>query len=448
MMSRKAAAATLVLSLCATICGSGAAWAAPGYAVALGSGTWFDFGTAYADDGSRSYVSGWRYDYSGANDGFLTCLSTTGSHLWTLAFEDYQWIEDLAAANAGVVALLNDGMSPSVIYVNQTGKVVWKKQISGGANGFGWLHSIRRTPDGGYILGGWWSDYAGVNNGWLVKITSAGVAQWSKAYPLSSGSAVYGFGAVELSSDGGYLAAGSTWATTGPEDAWIMKTDANGNVLWERAIGATKWYEWGSPVQASDGGCFYVGYRYSTTNEASFVIRLDSAGKLLWAKSLQGDLYALSITLWNQRFGAPTPDGGVVLAASFLDTGTYTWDASLLKIDGAGNIAWHKSYDFGQSNELVQSVYQTTGGGIAWCGTSINNAGEWQTLVLRCDAAGELGGACQSNAGTGALSKLSVKVKTLAARAQDLPVSIANANVRSKKTKTQVQVLCRSGEVH
>lgn len=446
---RSKAVATLVLSLCATGCWSAAAWALPSLAVSLGFSNRSDWARSYADDGSRAYVSGTSGSTSDRWNGFLTCLNAGGDHLWTLWLDGSFWVWDLAPANAGVVALIDN--PPVVVRFDQDGNVVWKKWFHApNLPVYGLLHSIKRAPDGGYVLGGFWADrnLKMADTGWLVKITSDGALEWSKTYPLSCepGVSAYGFGTVELSADGGYLAAGPTWSFNRPVGARVIKTDPNGNLLWERKIVAKNGYEWGSPVPAPDGGCFYAGYRYRPYGYSGlFVVRLDSSGELVWARSLDARLWTenhtLEFALSHGRLGVPASDGGIVLAASIRRTATHSFDPSLLKIDSAGNIAWWKSYSIDGSHGLVSSAHLTKQGGVVWCGTKLFDA---DILLLRCNASGDLGGACPSWAGQVSLSDLKVKVKPVSAQAQDQPVPFLDVEFERHRLKMPTRILCRS----
>jgi hypothetical protein len=69
--------------------------------------------------------------------------------------------------------------------------------------------------------------------------------------------------ALVVTSDGGYAIAGVTDSFgAGYSDFWLVKTDAYGNVEWNRTYGGAD-YEWAHCVlEASDGGFALAGYTW------------------------------------------------------------------------------------------------------------------------------------------------------------------------------------------
>ena len=133
---------------------------------------------------------------------------------------------------------------------------------------------VQQTQDGGYIIAGYTSDYCFYlgeyqDDVYLIKTEPNGNQQWSKTYP---GSADYcsgddiGFSAQQTS-DGGYIIAGETRSYgAGFGDVYLIKTDPNGNKLWQKAVGDTSW-DFGTSVhQTSDDGFIVAGTTYSETS--------------------------------------------------------------------------------------------------------------------------------------------------------------------------------------
>jgi hypothetical protein len=91
--------------------------------------------------------------------------------------------------------------------------------------------SVRIAPDGGYILAG----RDGVNGGpggpeasWLAKTDANGKLLFQHVFAVGSHFSL--FSAMELTSDGGMIAAGTTDAFDFSDNFWLVKTDASGNV--------------------------------------------------------------------------------------------------------------------------------------------------------------------------------------------------------------------------
>ncbi|MBL0044509.1 MAG: hypothetical protein IPP33_08955 [Flavobacteriales bacterium] len=96
--------------------------------------------------------------------------------------------------------------------------------------------SVDNTSDGGFIvLGSTGSWGAGGGDIYLLKLDSTGELQWSKTF---GGIGVEQGASVKTLEDGGFAIAGTTASppATG-YDGLLIRTDASGNVLWERTYG-------------------------------------------------------------------------------------------------------------------------------------------------------------------------------------------------------------------
>jgi hypothetical protein len=234
-----------------------------------------------------------------------------------------------------------------LVKVDAAGDPVWTKTFGGMANDEG--NSVRQTQDGGYVIAGRTKSFgAGYYDVWLIKTDSDGNKLWDKVYGGAEGDRAY---SVQQTRDGGYIIVGFTESFgTGDYDVWLLKTDANGDTLWTRTFGDST-REWGSSVQQTSDG----GYIVSATVESlglgceGWLLKTDSMGMLVWSRTYS------SVGLADARSVHQTPDGGYIVVGG---TGH---KLALLKTDVEGNKVWSRAYG-GEVDDYGFSVCATPDG--------------------------------------------------------------------------------------
>ena len=171
--------------------------------------------------------------------------------------------------------------------------------------------------------------------------------QWIKTY---GGSLADTANAIQQTSDGGYIVAGSTGSDRYSYHAWVVKLDGDGSVLWEKIYGGTGNDHARAVQQTSDGGYIVAGYTYSfgAGGVDAWVFKLDGSGSVLWEKTYgrTGNDYAQAVH--------QTSDGGYIVAV-YTDTfGAGDTDARVLKFDGNGSFTGCSG--IGTSNATVNNV--------------------------------------------------------------------------------------------
>jgi len=129
--------------------------------------------------------------------------------------------------------------------------------------------------------------------------------------------------------------------------------------------------------ETPDGGLVMAGAIQSDLS----VVKLDAAGSVEWHRSYGGDELETPGAL------QPTADGGYIVAASTFSYGAGDYDYWLLKLDANGDIAWQRCYGAAGRDE-ARSVVQTTDGGYAVAGQTTSFGAGSETWVLKLDATG------------------------------------------------------------
>ncbi len=147
-----------------------------------------------------------------------------------------------------------------VIKTDANGKQQWNRTFGGAKTNEAF--SIRQTSDKGYIFAGYTRSYgAGESDVWLVKIDTNGNEQWNRTFGGAQSDTA---NSIQQTSDGGYIVAGDTQSYgAGDTNAWIIKTDANGNQQWNKTFGGAKTDRAYYFKETSDGGYILAGFTES-----------------------------------------------------------------------------------------------------------------------------------------------------------------------------------------
>jgi ribosomal protein S11 len=137
--------------------------------------------------------------------------------------------------------------------------------------------SVQQTSDGGYMVAGYTESFgAGGSDIFLIKTDASGNVIWAKTY---GGTHSDYASSVQQTSDGGYIVAGYTFSFgAGINDIFLIKTDANGNVIWAKTYGGTAYDYAYSVQQTSDGGYIVAGYTrsFGAGGDNVFLIKTDA----------------------------------------------------------------------------------------------------------------------------------------------------------------------------
>lgn len=228
---------------------------------------------------------------------------------------------------------------------------------------------------------------------WIIKLAPDGSRIWDRTF---GGSGVDQLRSTAFTSDGGMLLGGysSSGASfdksennKGGYDYWVIKTDANGNKLWDRTYGGSS-LDYLTVVSTTfDNGILLGGYSNSPLSSDKsgaskggfdfWIVKLDANGNKLWDKTFGGssDDYLNSV--------AATPDGGFILGGSSTSNATGDksennkgeYDYWIVKTDSLGNKLWDKSFG-GSANDDLKIIRISETGELILAGTSSSNASD------------------------------------------------------------------------
>lgn len=281
-----------------------------------------------------------------------------------------------------------------IIKLDVTGAVIWQKDFGGFADDV--LTNIMQTEDAGYLIAGYSiseisGDRTAISNGlndyWILKLDATGNIQWQKSYGGISQDILQ---SIDITSDGGFLLSGNSSSGIsgdksmpcyGWDDYWVIKTDASGNIEWQKTIGGTHQELLLASFQTNDGGYFLAGSSYSNIGfdksencigvNDYWVVKIDQLGNIIWQNTIGGyhadELKsAIQTSDFGYLIGGWTYSG---ISGDKSEKNKGHDDYWILKLDEQGNIIWQNGIGGTHSDELF-SLVQTSDEGFVLGGFS------------------------------------------------------------------------------
>ncbi len=304
------------------------------------------------------------------------------------------------------------------------------------ANGNLWIGANSASKDtqvNGHSSGGENAD------AWIYQIDTAG--NFLFAADCFGGSNTEDMHEIIVNEDGSLLLVVETLSSNeeittnhGNYDAWIIKTDSSGNVLWQKCYGGDEADAARAALRAIENdGFVFAGYAGSSLNgditnynpgfyADAWFWKMDEDSTILWQSYFGGTNFEWATSL------AVTSDGSYISACSSGSTDEDVVDHHgaegisdiwILKLDPAGNLLWSKSVG-GSANDFASGLIATSDGGALISGYSYSADGdaadhhgsitESDMFIIKIDADGNIEwtrsiGGSNSETGSGLLEK-------------------------------------------
>ena len=276
-----------------------------------------------------------------------------------------------------------------LVKIDAYGNVEWNRTY--GKFGADYGHSVVQTSDGGYaIAGNTYVSSTGIDCDFLlIKTDSQGNVEWQNTYGGSGTEQVY---QIIATSDGGYAITGYTFSYgAGKADFWLVKTDASGEMEWSQVYGGPKFEIPYSVVETSDGGYALAGFTesFGAVKTDFWLVKTDASGNMLWNKKYGGNGIDMAYSL------LATPDGGYAIAGNTDSFNEEKYDVWLIKTDANGNIEWDQRYERIPPQEFSNfmrpcSLVRTLDGGYAIAAKKRTSTGGYDIWLIKTDAQGNM----------------------------------------------------------
>jgi hypothetical protein len=218
-----------------------------------------------------------------------------------------------------------------VAKIDLEGNPLWNVTISA-VSGVNKIFSASKSPDG-FVLAGL-TDASGGNSSktWLIGLDKNGTLSWIKTFGGVGESAGK---SVAVSGDNILLAGYSDVSGTGNFDFLVIKTDLFGNILWDKTYGGLESDKAYSLISTPDGAVIAGDTRSKGAGDCdAWVIKIDLDGKLIWDKTFGGSDFDTS------SYVTTSFDGGYLLCGTTFSFGNGYRDFWMFEISDLGQLKW------------------------------------------------------------------------------------------------------------
>ncbi len=334
----------------------------------------------YANTGSTNHL-----------DGYLIKTDAAGTLEWSRtfggAYDDVLRSVQTTTDGGFILAGYSNGTSGEKVYVVRTdpqGGVVWEKRYDTLADSR--AYAVQQTSDGGFIVAGYMDSFIpgvgvvglGLDDAYLLKLDPQGNIVWDKRFGGADYDHAY---SVQETSDGGFIIAGTTssfpdWITY-REQVYLIKTDKDGTLVWQKTFGGI-YGDYGYDAKEVPGGGYIVS---GNASNSFYLLRTDANGGLLWEQSVSG-----TGSIYSQISVELARDGGFVVA------GASIWDMVLIKFGEDGTVKWNRAFNWSNYLTLCAgfAVTATGDGGYVVAGSTVVSTGtsDKNFYLVKTDALG------------------------------------------------------------
>ena len=225
--------------------------------------------------------------------------------------------------------------------------------------------------------------HGGVDS-WLARITEEGQLLWEKHLGGSGNDFVSDLFEIRpgwfIVSNGTDSNDGDVPTNFGKKDAWVMLMDSWGNVEWNRVFGGTLQDEFLDCALAPNGDVLLGGNTYSAGRDIgknrgrgdAWLVRLNPHGELIWSQTYGGT--------WSEGFSSmiALSSGGYLLSGltksrnGDIETLKGFYDAFLVRVDELGSKVWSGTMGH-NAKDALSDIVEAPGGSFLGVGFSEKN---------------------------------------------------------------------------
>lgn len=345
----------------------------------------FDYGRYLIQTNDDGYLVAGNTSLLGDNYSNVLMLKVdhTGEQVWR---KDYTYssndrvntvieLEDGSLVMAGFsTSNTNSSKDLLIMRTDSEGNIEWQSLYGDTRDEI--ANSISSASDGGFIIAGEiTNENTGNSSCYLLKVNNNGEFEWDRSFGGSLND--QGFFLISAN-DGGFVITGVTRSQNDSSgDLWLIKVNNTGEILWEKTFGGENFESGRSLQQTSDEGYIIVGQTesFGNGNNDAYLLKTDSQGNEIWSRTYGGS------GTDQGRYVVETLDQGYIISGytdSYGSMGGFNfW---LIKTDSNGDLEWQEYYG-GSGDDRAFCGMQASDGGYAIVGQS-NTGGSTGVDIL------------------------------------------------------------------
>lgn len=393
------------------------------------------------------------YDVDGffSNECYLVATDETGDTLWAKTYgskvetEAFKSVTGSGNEAFDLLQTNDDGFlfigerheivgGQSDVYAVKTdkdGQLLWGKVYGGPQDDYG--YAVTQTEDNGFIIAGFTESFgAGIRDLYLIKIDSAGELLWTKTF---GGTSIDSAFSMQETSDGGIIITGFTFSFSDSSDIYVLRCDANGDILWQKTYGGASNEIGYSIIETLDGGYIICGETesFGAGTKDAYLVKVDVDGILEWSKTYGAENFESGNSIIQ------VPNGDYIFAGYTRSFGEGGQDIFVVRTDQLGNLIWTKTYG-GSFDDAANSILATTDNAFIVTGFSKSfGSGFSDVYLVKTNGNGNTG--CEQLINQTITLDAPTTVQTISSMVGEGTVSNATS-IRVGSTRTQVADVC------
>jgi hypothetical protein len=203
--------------------------------------------------------------------------------------EDVQSSSDGGYIVVGSTASSGDGNTDIyLLKVDSFCNYQWSYAL--GDIGNDWGYSVKETQDKGYIVASSTNSYGNSYQASLMKRDSLGNYDWQRNYGKEDWDFVYD---ITNTFDNGFVFCGETYNNTnGYSDVWVVKINNLGDTLWTRTVGGNLIDKGNAIIETLDSNIVVAGITTTISDSTqAYILKFDKDGVLIWDSIYGGQKY-------------------------------------------------------------------------------------------------------------------------------------------------------------